>query len=99
MPQVARLGDICTGHSCYPPRPNIEACKTVFCNGRLVHCENDMWAVHSCGGDKHKEKVTIEGYREKVVVEGDPIARVGDPIGPGCGSRIATGSTNVFAGG
>ena len=34
MPAVTRLGDLCTGHGCYPPRPNITAASTVFVNGK-----------------------------------------------------------------
>lgn len=29
---VARLRDICSGHSCFPPRPNDSASQTVFVN-------------------------------------------------------------------
>ena len=46
MPAVVRLGDICTGHGCWPPRQNIEASQNVFVNGRGVHRLGDAWAVH-----------------------------------------------------
>jgi len=46
MPAVVRLGDICTGHGCWPPRQNIEASPNVFVNGRGVHRLGDAWAVH-----------------------------------------------------
>ena len=46
MPGVVRLGDISAGHSCYPPRPCVEASGNVFVNGRGVHRVGDAWAVH-----------------------------------------------------
>jgi len=46
MPAVVRLGDMSRGHSCFPPRPNIEASSNVFVNGKGVHRVGDAWAIH-----------------------------------------------------
>jgi uncharacterized Zn-binding protein involved in type VI secretion len=46
MPAVVRLGDMSTGHSCFPPRPNTEASPNVFVNGKGVHRVGDAWAIH-----------------------------------------------------
>lgn len=46
MPGVVRLGDMSTGHGCWPGRPSIEASTNVFVNGRGVHRLGDSWAVH-----------------------------------------------------
>lgn len=93
MPEVTRLGDLCTGHGCWPPRPNDEASPDVFTNGIRTHRETDHWPVHCCGSchDGNLEK----GSRT-VFVNGLPIARIGDPVD--CGSHVAEGSPNVFAG-
>ena len=37
MPGIVRLGDVCTGHGCWPPRPNVEASPNVFVNSIAVH--------------------------------------------------------------
>lgn len=46
MPGVAREQDICTGHGCYPPRPNSQWSLDTFVNGRGVHRQSDSWEVH-----------------------------------------------------
>ena len=37
MPGVARKGDICTGHGCWPSRSSIEGSPDVFVNGIPWH--------------------------------------------------------------
>ncbi len=46
MPGVARKGDVCTGHGCFPPRENTSWSPDVFVNGRNVHRQGDSWATH-----------------------------------------------------
>ena len=46
MPPVTRLGDNCTGHGSFPPRPSSGASPDVFVNGIAVHREGDSWAPH-----------------------------------------------------
>ena len=96
MPEVARQGDICTGHSCYPPRPNTSWSGNVFVNGRAVHRQNDGWTPHSCG-DSPPHSSSLARGSSTVFVNNQGAGRIGDPIK--CGSAIATGSPNVFAGG
>ena len=92
---AARLYDMCTGHGPYPPRPNNKASTNVFTNGRGNHRMLDTWYNHcmplACHGG-----VTAAGSKT-VFVNSIPAARVQDPVN--CGSRIMTGSTNVFIGG
>lgn len=95
MPSVHRLGDICTGHSCWPPRPNVQASDDVFVNNIAVHRQGDRWAVHCCGPACHSS-VLARGS-STVYANGKQLARIGDPVA--CGSAAATGSGNVFAGG
>jgi len=96
MPAVARLGDACTGHGCYPPRQNVEGSSNVFVNGIACHAEGDAWIPHGCGVcTPHGGSAGTTG--KKVYVNGDEISTVGTPVD--CGSTIAEGSSNVFAGG
>lgn len=95
MAAVARLGDYCTGHGCWPPRPGIEASDDVFVNGIAVHRLTDAWAVHCCPSDGCHPGEVANGSAT-VFVNGKNIARVGDSVA--CGSLIAEGSRNVNAG-
>ena len=76
MPGVSRLGDVCTGHGCFPSRPSTGASPNVFVNGIPVHRQGDSWAPHCC--------VTCHGSvlaagSPNVFVNGMEIARIGDP--------------------
>lgn len=98
MPSAHRLGDIGTGHSCYPPRPNVEASPNVFVNGIAWHRQGDAWGVHCCPGSPPPcHAGTLSAGSSTVFVNGKQAARVGDPVS--CGSAAAIGSSNVFAGG
>lgn len=95
MPAVSRLGDTCTGHGCFPPRASTGGSGSVFINGKPAHRQGDGWAVHSCGDSHHASQ--LAGGSASVRANGLPLARIGDPIA--CGSAVAVGSDNVFAGG
>jgi len=92
---VARLNDLCTGHSCFPPRPNVQGSPTVFVNGRNWHRVGDLWGSHCCGLSCHGS-VLVKGS-STVFVNGIPAGRITDPVA--CGSVVMTGSHNVSAGG
>ena len=93
MPAVTRLGDFCTGHKCYPPRPNDQASDNVIVNNKGVHRETDHWVEHCCGSCH--DSTTAKGS-STVFVNNKPVARIGDPIK--CGSVIAQGSPDTFIG-
>lgn len=95
MPASSRLGDLCTGHGCFPPRPSISASPNVFINNIRSLRVTDAYAVHVCGIVFHGSNVA-QGS-STVFVNGLPMARIGDAIA--CGSAVAQGSPNVFAGG
>lgn len=95
MPAVHRMGDVCTGHGCFPPRPNVQGAGTVFVNGIPAHRQSDMWAPHVCATSVHAS--VMAGGSSTVFAEKLSIARIGDPVA--CGSFAMTGSGNVFAGG
>lgn len=92
MPAVTRLGDLDTGHGCFPPRPNNQASPDVFVNGIAVHRETDGWSTHCCGPSCHAS-VLAKGS-STIFINGLPAARIGDPVA--CGSIVAEGSPNVF---
>lgn len=89
---VARLADLCTGHGCYPPRPNIEGSPNVFVNSRPHHRLGDGWSVHCCTGGCH-DSVTCGGS-STVFINSLPAARVGDPVC--CTSNIMTRKFRCF---
>ena len=93
MPASVRLGDICTGHGCYPPRPNAQASPNVFINSLGSHRVGDRWEIHCCGPSCHAS-TQVTGS-PTVFVNNIPMARIGDQIA--CGSMNAQGSPNVFA--
>jgi uncharacterized Zn-binding protein involved in type VI secretion len=95
MPAVVRLADLCSGHHCYPPRPNVAASTDVFVNRLGAHRQTDAWARHCCGVACHAS--VTAGGSGSVFVNGLPLARIGDPVA--CGSICAQGSHNVYAGG
>lgn len=95
MPAVSRLGDMCTGHGCFPPRPSTGGSGNVFVNGIPVHRQGDGWATHCCGPSCHAS--VLASGSGSVFVNGKAIARIGDPVA--CGSAVSQGSSNVFAGG
>lgn len=94
MPAVTRLGDACTGHDGFPPRPSSSASGDVFVNGIAVHRQGDSWASHGCG---HTSHAVLASGSVTVFVNGKMIGRIGDPVD--CGSAVAQGSSDVFAGG
>ncbi len=90
MPPVTRLGDICTGHDSCPPRPNDQASPNVFTNNIPTHRQGDHWTVH-CSHDS-----VLASGSGTVFVNNKQVSRIGDPVA--CGSAVAEGSSNVFAG-
>lgn len=95
MPAVTRLGDLCSGHGCWPPRSSITASDNVFVNGQGAVRLNDQYAVHCCKKECHDGVLAMGS--STVFVNGRNLGRIGDPVS--CGSVVAQGSSNVFAGG
>jgi len=95
MPATCRLGDTCTGHAGFPPRPNDAASSNVFINGLGAHRVGDHWVTH-CDPTPSCHDSSLASGSGTVYVNGVPLGRIGDSIA--CGSTVATGSGNVFAG-
>ncbi len=96
MPAVSRLGDSCTGHADFPPRGNAGASGNVFVNGIGVHRQGDSYPIH-CNPLPFCHPSSLAGGSSSVFVNSKAIGRIGDSVG--CGGAVASGSTNVFAGG
>lgn len=92
---VTRLGDKCSGHGCFPPRVNDQASSDVFVNGIGAHRQGDHWVTHCCGNSCHDS--SLAKGSSTVFVNGKQLSRIGDPVA--CGSAVAQGSNNVYAGG
>lgn len=87
---AARKGDRCTGHPGAGPRVNDQGSPDVFINNRPAHRQGDHWIKHN-GHDS-----TLAQGSPTVFVNGKAQGRVGDRVV--CGSRVATGSPDVFVG-
>ncbi len=68
----------------------------VFCNGRPVHRQTDLWAIHCC--------IPIPECHDAILAMGAPrtltnwleTGRCTDPVS--CGSAVATCSHDTFEG-
>lgn len=92
---ACRLGDMCTGHGCFPPRNCVQGSENVLTNNRPQHRQGDAWSVHCCGFSCHASVLAMGS--STVLVNGIPAGRIGDPVA--CGSMVMTGSENVIIGG
>lgn len=97
MPAAHRHTDICTGHGCWPSRPNATASPDVFVNKRGWHRVGDAWASHCCPSIPECHGGNLAAGSPTVFVNGRAVARIGDPVN--CGSRCMTGSADVFVDG
>lgn len=98
MPAISRLGDMSTGHGCFPPTALVATpvSKTFF-NGILSSVVNSacQHATHVCGVVVHAGDTRAPSSgASKTFIEGNPAARIGDNIA--CGDAIAEGSPNTF---
>ena len=90
LPAV-RLGDVCSGHSCWPPRPNTQGSPNVYVNKLPWHRVGDAWATHCCGLSCH-DSVLATGS-PTVRVNGIPAGRITSRVA--CGSVAVTGSPDT----
>jgi len=95
MAAVTRLGDMCTGHGCWPPRPSVGASPDVFVNARGAHRLGDGWAAHTCPSIPETHASVLAAGSPTVFCNGLQLGRIGDPVA--CGSAVASGSPTVFA--
>jgi len=91
---VARKGDVCTGHGCFPPRAALTGSPDTFADGKAQHRVGDNWAVHACGKNSHSS--SLRSGSPTVFTNGRAQGRINDPVA--CGSRVRSGSSTVFSG-
>lgn len=97
MPPVTRRGDSCTGHGSFPPRPSSSGSPNVFVNSIAVHRQGDGWVPHGSPSPSPAHGGSLASGSSTVFVNNKQCGRIGDPVS--CGSAVAAGSSNVFAGG
>ena len=94
MPAVARLADLCTGHGCWPPRPNAEGSPYVFVNLRPAHRQHDAWLPHTCP-DIPETHASVQAAGSRTVCKRDPTAAFSQASWPGfCRGRQFQGSNS-----
>jgi uncharacterized Zn-binding protein involved in type VI secretion len=94
MPQISRVTDIGSGHSCFPPTPAIQGSGDVFVNGLAVHRKGDALAPHACPNCPPHPRAA-SGGSPSVFVNGKAVTRLGDAVN--CGGSLSTASANVYA--
>ena len=93
---VTRLGDLCTGHGCWPSRANNSASPNVYANDIAVHRHTDGWALHCCPPIPLCHSSILAAGSGTVFANDLGVGRITDPVA--CGSTVQTGSPNVYAG-
>ena len=91
MPAIVRDGDICSGHGCWPPRPNATCSHKFYVEGKGAVRVADMWQVHCCESCHPGNQASGS---HKMFIQGKAAARIGDTID--CGSSNMTGSSKMF---
>lgn len=99
MAALVKLGDMSTGHDCFPPTPMVKTpVKKTYINGLLagVADKECQFAAHTCGNTTHPQtdRYPLPNPKYKTFIEGFPIAVVGSDLY--CGDAIAEGSSNTF---
>lgn len=99
MPAVIRIGDMSTGHGCFPPTPMAESpVSKTFINGIKpgVVASTSTHVTHSCGVVVHPQGParSHSSGASKTFIEGFLAARIGDDIS--CGDTCGEGSPNTF---
>lgn len=99
MTAIARLGDISTGHGCFPPTEMVTTpIKKTYINGVLAGAADPscQFEAHTCGTVTHTraERYPLPKSGTKTFIEGYPIAVIGSDIA--CGDAIAQGSPTTF---
>ena len=96
MPAQCRLGDMSTGHGCFPPTAvnGAVASKTTV-EGSAAAMKDSTHPPHSCDSTVNSGRKISSGSG-KTTIEGKPAARIGDPIS--CGDAMGQGASKTFFG-
>ncbi|MBF9000105.1 MULTISPECIES: PAAR domain-containing protein [Vibrio] len=99
MPSAARVGDIDTGHGCFPPTAVTAGSGDVFINGIASVRVGDPLQMHACPCPTMPHGAhgrSMAAGSSTVKINGLAAVRVGDAVD--CGGTIAVGSGNVNIG-
>ena len=99
MPGAARLGDIASGHGCFPATPITSGSPDVLINNIPAARKGDTVQAHACLCSKKPHGVhsrNLSGGSNAVFINGLPAARLGDAIN--CGGVILSASSDVIIG-
>lgn len=94
MKMAAKVGDIQSGHACYPPTPAISGVPSVLINGVPALTVGSNFVPHACS---KPHAVKLGTGSSNVIIGGKPAGRLGDRTA--CGGIVITGSANVLIGG
>lgn len=95
MPKAARMGDIGSGHGCFPPTSITAGSPNVSIEGSPAARLGDSLAPHDCGNCASHGRAIAVGSGS-VSINGKPAARVSDAID--CGGVIVSGAGTVSIG-
>ena len=93
MPAIVRLGDMCSGHGCFPSRVSISASPDCLISGIPAVRVGDLWESHGCSVGAPHDAMQASGS-PNVLINGIPVARIGDSLS--CGSTNLTGSDCII---
>ncbi|MDX2507187.1 MAG: PAAR domain-containing protein [Gammaproteobacteria bacterium] len=96
MPKAARLGDIASGHGCFPPSNIIAGSPDILINNIPAARITDAVAPHGCSKCTPHSRNISQGS-QSVFMNGLAAARIGDSVN--CGGAILSGSPDVLIGG
>jgi uncharacterized Zn-binding protein involved in type VI secretion len=85
--EVTFLGAMCTGHGCWPPRPNVQASHWFFIDGIGVHLQTHAWATHCCPPIPECHASVLAAGSPMWYIDGLQVGRHNDPVA--CGSVVA----------
>lgn len=91
---VVRVGDIDSGHGCFPPRSNMTSSPDVFVDNLAVMRSGDILQPHCC--PDHGCHIGIYLGSNLVYANNMSIQKQGDPIS--CGSICLQASSTTFIG-
>jgi uncharacterized Zn-binding protein involved in type VI secretion len=99
MPAIAIQGGMSTGHSCFPPTPDVGPYTTTsFLNGKPLQLRGvTQYATHSCGTSTHPQNSrVIKNVPGTFYMEGQLVAFIGDEL-TDSGDFVGKGSSSAFA--
>jgi uncharacterized Zn-binding protein involved in type VI secretion len=90
---ATRMGDICTGHGCFPPRPSCSGSPDVIINSLPAKRMGDCFLPHACPGSPPHMGLQVAGC-PRTLADSLPMSAIGHPVS--CGSFNLTGSPDTF---